>query len=307
VRLAAIDLGSNTLKYTLADVAAGAVSVVRERAEITRIGQGLDKNGVLLPEAMERTWAVLAEVMADARAAGAERVACVATAGMRGAANAGEFLERVQRTLGLEIEIIHGLREAELAFRAPASAFGPGPLLVVDVGGRSTEIIHGSVDGILGRVSLEIGGVRLTERFLPDDPPTDAALAELRRYLQEVLREAPAAPAGTPLVGVSGTVVSLMGAHLGYDDLGLAVAHGEGQRLERAAIQHLYDALRQVPAAERVRGTVIPPGRADVIVAGAAIILAALEHYGLDALTVSNRGVRFGLLFELAGPVAPVT
>ena len=304
MRLAAIDLGSNTLKYTLAEVGPGTVSVIRERAEITRIGQGLDANGYLLDEAMERTYRVLQEVVADARAEGVTTIACVATAGMRGASNAPAFLDRVRHHLGLEIEIIHGLREAELAFRAPAAAFGPGPLLVLDVGGRSTELIYGTVDGIEGRVSLEVGGVRLTERFLPDDPPTDESLARLFEHLQEVLREAPAAPAGTPLIGVSGTVVSLMGAQLGYEDVGLAVAHGEGQRLTRADIERLYEALRRKPAAERVLGTVIPPGRADVIVAGAAIILAALDHYGLDALTVSNRGVRFGLLFELAAAQA---
>ncbi|MCB9650121.1 MAG: Ppx/GppA family phosphatase [Deltaproteobacteria bacterium] len=300
MKLAAIDLGSNTLKYTLAEVTADALTVIRERAEITRIGQGLDKNGYLLDGAMERTYQVLAEVVADARTEGAEHIACVATAGMRGASNAQGFLDRVRHHLGLEIEIIHGLREAELAFRAPAAAFGPGPLLVVDVGGRSTELIYGSVDGIVARVSLEIGGVRLTERFLPDDPPKDADLAALFAHLKEILQAAPPVPEGTQMVGVSGTVVSLMGAHLGYQDIQLAVAHGEGQRLARADIERLYEDLRRVPAAERIRGTVIPAGRADVIVAGAAVILAALDHYGLDGLTVSNRGVRFGLLFEHA-------
>lgn len=301
MRLSAIDLGSNTLKYTLADVEpSGALQVVDEYAQITRIGEGLDDNGYLLDEAMDRTFAVLRKVVDTAREKGAERVACVATAGMRGASNAQDFLQRAKAELDLEVEIIHGLREAELAFKAPAAAYGHGPVIVFDVGGRSTELIVGDQDGIDGRVSLEMGAVRLTERFLPSDPPTDAQLDALLAHVKDTLATAPDAPAGATMVGVSGTIVSLAGVDLDLDDLSETVERAEGGALTRASIQAIYEDLRAKTAAERLRGSVIPKGRADVIVAGTAITLAALDRYGLDRMVVSNRGVRFGVLFELA-------
>jgi len=302
VRLAAIDLGSNTLKYTLADVEpAGALEVVEERAQITRIGEGLDKNGYLLDAAMERTFAALAEIVAAAEAGGAERIACVATAGMRGASNAHLFLSRAKDELGLDVEIIHGLREAELAFKAPAASFaGDGSIVVFDVGGRSTELIVGGAGGIDARVSLEMGGVRLTERFLPSDPPTEPELEALWAHVRAVLATAPDAPLDARMVGVSGTIVSLAGVDLDLDDLGETVERAEGRALTRRAIEAIYEDLRKKTTQERLRGTVIPEGRADVIVAGIAITLAAMERYGVDEMIVTNRGVRFGLLFELA-------
>lgn len=296
----AIDLGSNTVKYTLARLDGGALEILGQDAEITRIGQSLDANGFLLDEAMDRTFGALQRFVAHARDAGASRMACVATAGMRGASNAQVFLDRAKAELDLDIEIIDGLREAELAFKAPAMAFGPGPLVVFDVGGRSTELIFGRAGGIEARISLEMGGVRLTERFLPSDPPTDAELAALDAHVKDVLQQAPEAPAGTRLVGVSGTILSLMGLQLDLDDLSEAVARGEGEALRRDAVEAAYEDLRRKTTAARIRGSVVPEGRADVIVAGIVVTRAVMDHYGVTEMTVSNRGVRFGLLYEMA-------
>lgn len=301
MKLAAIDLGSNTLKYTLAETdPQGSLQVLAQDAQITRIGQDLDKNGYLLDEAMERTFTVLKSMVESARAQGAEKLACVATAGMRGAKNAQQFLDRARDELQLDVEIIHGLREAELSFKAPSAAYGEGALLVFDVGGRSTEIIFGSREGIESRVSLEMGGVRLTERFLPTDPPQPEDLDALFEHVRGVLSAAPQAPAGTRMVGVSGTILSLMGVQLDLQDLGEAVEQGEGKALKLSEVQRIFDELKQCTSAQRIRGSVIPEGRADVIVAGTAITLAVMAHYGLDEMIVSNRGVRFGLLFEMA-------
>lgn len=301
MRLAAIDLGSNTLKYTLAELdSSRQLQVLEQDAQITRIGQDLDKNGFLLEAAMERTFAALKIMVHSARAAGADKLACVATAGMRGAKNAPEFLARAEQELGLKVEIIDGLREAALSFKAPAAAFGPGPLLVFDVGGRSTEVIFGSGAGIEASVSLDLGGVRLTERFLSHDPPLAEELEALFTHTREVLAGAPSAPAGTKMVGVSGTIISLMGVQLGLQDLGETVQRGEGGILHRASLEATFDELKAQTTAQRIRGTVIPEGRADVIVAGTAITLAVMDHYRLDEMIVSNRGVRFGLLYEMA-------
>ncbi len=152
--IGALDLGSNTLKITVAEKTGGELHVVEERSVITRIGEGLDRNGYVTEEAIARTMAGLAELVAAAKKHGADRIACVATAGLRGASNAGAFVERVKAELSIDVEIIDGLREAELAFRAPSKAYGPGPIAVLDVGGRSTEIVTGEESTISSRISL---------------------------------------------------------------------------------------------------------------------------------------------------------
>ncbi len=313
--IAAIDLGSNTVKLTVAErsgSAAGSngepmgqamsqgLAVLAERVDVTRVGEDRQAGGPLRPEAMARTFSVLQAYVELARSLGAERIACVATAGLRGAPNAEAFLQSIRTQLGLEVEVIDGLREAALAYRAPAVAYGPGPLVVFDVGGRSTEVIVGHGATIDHRVSLEIGGVRLTERFLPTDPPPLVEREAMAKHIAEVLTDAPAAPAEAPLIGVSGTVLSLMGLYLGLDDLARTVAEGEGGWLPRASIHEFLESLAAMKASDRRRGTLIPEGRADVIVAGTAIVLGLCDHYGRPHIRVSNRGVRFGLLAEMA-------
>ena len=304
MRFAAIDLGSNTVKLTVADALGdNDWSVVLERAEVTRIGEGLDQSPQLRPEAIERTLRVLTMYAAELDRLGVHAVGCVATAGLRAAADAAAFIERARAETGIAIEIIDGLREAELAYRSPAAAFGPGSLVVVDVGGRSTELVVGHGPTIDARASLEIGGVRLTERFLPTDPPTTSERQALESHIASVLAEAPPKPPDADLVGVSGTVLSLMGIHLGLQAMDRTVRQGEGRRLPTTAIAQAIEDLAKVPAAQRVRGDVIPPGRADVIVAGATILRAICDRYGVSSVLVTHRGVRFGVLSELRGNI----
>lgn len=294
----AIDLGSNTVKLTIAEVGPG-LQVLEEAAEITRIGEGLDQNGVLLGPAMDRTYRCLEGFVARCRARGATRIRCVATAGMRGARNGDAFLARAQEGLGLSIEIISGLREAELAFRAPGQLYGPGRVLVVDVGGRSTELVTGTAGKLEARISLEVGGVRMTERFLRSDPPTPAELAACRQFLAGEYQRAPEAP-GCTMVGVSGTVMALYGRAVSEPEMAQVVERGEGAWLSRTEVEAQLAELAALPAQARLYGTVIPEGRHDVIVAGALVTLMAMERYQVDRMRVSNRGVRYGLLFELA-------
>ena len=298
----AVDLGSNTVKRTIADVAppSGATpTVIEESVEFTRIGEGLDATGSLAKPAMDRTIAVLRAFKDRARELEVAHVACVATAGLRGAQNAEQFVARARAEAGIDIEVIDGLREAALTYRAPAAAFGPGPLIVVDVGGRSTEIIVGAGPAYSARVSLEIGGVRLTERFLPTDPPTASERQALEAHVRAALAHAPSANPDAALIGVSGTAVSLMGVHLGHDDIRRTVVDGEGGWLPKEAVETALEDLAVRPAAARRRGTVIGAGRADVIVAGATILLATCDHYQKTGLRVTSHGVRFGLLAEM--------
>lgn len=299
--VAALDLGSNTVKMTVAELAKGApLRVLYERAEVTRIGEGLDKNGYLLEAAQARTLAELMRMSEAARAHGATRVAAVGTAGLRGASNAGAFLARVEAEAGIRVEVIDGMREADLAFRAPAGAFGPGPVTVVDLGGRSTEIIAGAGGHIAEKISLEVGSVRLTERCLPSDPPTDDELAAARAYFRGLLAGAPRWIDGGTLVGVSGTILALLGLELGVTDASVLARDHDGQTLHRAVVDTVYERFRHLKAAERVVGSIIPSGRADVIVAGMLIVGEIMDHYGQREMRVTGRGVRYGLLYELA-------
>jgi exopolyphosphatase/guanosine-5'-triphosphate,3'-diphosphate pyrophosphatase len=254
---------------------------------------------------MDRTLVVLERYVERAKRAGAESIRCVGTAGLRGARNADLFLARARAEAGVEIEVIAGLREAELSFRAPAAAFGPGPVIVADVGGRSTEVIVGTAGAIEARVSFEIGSVRITERFMHADPPTAAEVDAARSFISATLASAPEATTGARLVGVSGTVLALLGLQLGLDDMKTLVSQHDGTELERAYVLRALADLGQMPAKERVRGTVLPPGRADVIVAGTLIVLALFERYGAERMIASNRGVRYGLIYEMTGSSAP--
>ena len=300
MKLAAFDLGSNTIKVTFADHTADeGLQILGQRAKITRIGEGLDTHGRLLDTAMERTFRGLSRLVAEGRELGIERMTGVATAGMRGAANAPEFLTRIRDELGLYVEIIDGLREAELAFRAPSTRFGPGPLLVVDVGGRSTELIAGRGAEIDHRASLEIGSVRLTEKFIRTDPPPAEDLILLRQAIRKALSSAPAMPTGGTLVGVSGTILSLLGVQQGADDIDQVVKDHDGGWLFRSSVEAILADFAQKTTEERIRGSIVPRGRADVIVAGTAIVLEVLDHGSVDRMRVTDQGVRYGLLFEM--------
>lgn len=299
--VAAIDLGSNTVKMTVAEVSAPAsLRVIHERAEVTRIGEGLDKNGYLLDTAMARTLSELERFAAAAREHGASQMRAVGTAGLRGASNAAQFLAQVREKTGIEVEIIDGMREAELAFRAPSSAFGPGPVAVVDLGGRSTEIIIGRAGHIEAKVSLEVGSVRLTERSLPSDPPTLAELDNARAYFRTLLAGAPSWIEGATLVGVSGTILALLGLELRIHDAEKLAHDADGRTLHRPSVDVFYERFRRLPAAERIVGSIIPSGRADVIVAGMLIVGEIMDHYRQREMRVTGRGVRYGLLYELA-------
>jgi exopolyphosphatase / guanosine-5'-triphosphate,3'-diphosphate pyrophosphatase len=206
----------------------------------------------------------------------------------------------VKAEIGIEVEIIDGMREAELAFRGPARAYGPGPIAVLDVGGRSTEIVTGEDGRISAKISLELGSVRLTEKYVKSDPPKESELERVRAHISRELAKAPEVSAARPLIGVSGTVLSLMAWSMDLFDMSEVVDKGEGKPLGRSRVVAAYDALRSVRTPERIRGTVIPPGRADVIVQGALVVLAVMEWYQKEEMIVSNRGVRYGLLDELS-------
>jgi len=296
MKLAAIDVGTNTTLLLVAEAHEGQIEVLADRAEITRLGRGIGGDGRLGREGIERTLAVLREYAALARQHGAA-IAAVGTEALRRAPNAEEFLGVAAEILGAPVEVIDGDREAALSQRATASSFpaeAAGEMTVVDIGGGSTEIVRSRAGQISFRRSFPIGSVRLTERHIHHDPPGVAECVALEADVGRALVGVPLG--GGTLVGIAGTVTSLAAMAQRLPDYDPARVHG--YRLTVAALAGLVDVLRQSTQAERERMPGLDPRRADVIFAGAVVLLAIVRLAGVPHVLVSDRGIRWGLLYE---------
>jgi exopolyphosphatase/guanosine-5'-triphosphate,3'-diphosphate pyrophosphatase len=290
---AIIDLGSNSVLLLVARRdKRGRVVVERDEARITRLSQGVSETGRLDPQAVERTLKVLAEYRALAEESGAPLTA-VATEGLRMAEDQADFVERATDLLGVELRLIAGEEEAELSYLSVASEVeGGGPLRVLDIGGASTELVVGEGQTILGRVSHKIGSVRLTERLIDSDPPTADEIEAIAAAAREALSSQPVDPL-PELHGLAGTVTTTAALLLGLQRYDREAV--DGTRFSRVEVLAMRDALAAVPLDRRMRAC-LPRGRADVIVAGITILLAALEHCGAETLVVRDRGLRYALV-----------
>ena len=299
-RFAAIDIGTNSVLLTVAQAGPAGLTTLLDRAEITRLGRGVDASGKLSEEGIARTLEVLGGYASELKQLGAERVACVATSAARDAANGQAFLERV-RALGLSPEIIDGDREAGLSFLAARRDFGSegGSLAVLDVGGGSTEVIFGTGATPSFHVSLQVGSVRLFERLVRADPPTHEERLRIRAAVDEALTVVPPPPSSAQLIGVAGTLTTLATLAQGLPAYDVDRVHGA--ELSLADVSTLANRLWSMPLGARRELPGLQPGRADVIGVGALIVETVLYRLRLDRVTVSDRGVRWGLLYELAG------
>ncbi|MEU7798144.1 Ppx/GppA phosphatase family protein [Micromonospora arborensis] len=308
--MAAIDCGTNSIRLLVADLpeeSAGSqaplVDLTR-RMEIVRLGQGVDRTGRLAPEAIERTRVALASYAADIEKLGAERVRMCATSASRDAANAADFTEMVQRTLGVAPEVVTGDEEARLSFTGavrglPADA--KEPFLVVDIGGGSTEFVVGDrAGGVRAAISVDIGCVRMTERHLPGDPPTSeqvaAAQADIAATVDRALAVVPGREAAT-LVGLAGSVTTVVALAEGLREY-------EPERIHHARVS--YEAVAQVTAellgqirAQRLANPVMHPGRADVIGAGALVLRVIMERAGMPSVVASEHDILDGIAWSL--------
>jgi exopolyphosphatase/guanosine-5'-triphosphate,3'-diphosphate pyrophosphatase len=325
-RVAAIDCGTNSLRMLIADIdpVRHTLTDVERRMEIVRLGQGVDATGRLAPEALRRTLRMLAEYAAQITAAKAEAVRMVATSATRDASNAAEFSRGVHDVLGVLPEVISGSEEATLSFTgataelvapdaasAPSAASAaagksrrpPPPYLVVDIGGGSTEFVLGSgQDAELAGVSVDIGCVRLTERHLHSDPPTEAeiraACDDIDRALDDVAAAVPVTTART-LVGLAGSVttVTAIGLNLpGYDPSRIHHA-----RMSVADVGRVTSQLLSQTHDQRARIAAMHPGRVDVIGAGALILNRLMERFGFAELVTSEHDILDGIAWSVAG------
>jgi exopolyphosphatase/guanosine-5'-triphosphate,3'-diphosphate pyrophosphatase len=300
MNLATIDVGTNTALLLVARIGRqGAIEVLDERAEITRLGRGIGGDGALGAEGIARTLGALRGYVAIAARHGA-RIAVVGTEALRRAPNAAAFLEPAEEILGVPIEVIDGAREASLTFRAVAAAFPDltGQRVVIDIGGGSTEIVIASGGEVTFKVSLPLGSVRFTERYIHHDPPQAAETAAIAEAIDVAIAGVPFPAGGATLIGVAGTVTSLaaMAESLAsYDPLRV-----HGYRLSRAALAREIARLETATQADRERIVGLDPRRADVILAGALILDRIAAAAGAAEVRVSDRGIRWGLLHELA-------
>jgi exopolyphosphatase / guanosine-5'-triphosphate,3'-diphosphate pyrophosphatase len=296
MRVAAIDLGTNTTRLLVADVEDGRVDDVEARSEITRLGEGVDARRRLLPVPIARTRNVLSTYRRELEALGAERALLVATSAVRDAENGEAFLGEIEWSYGFSTRLVDGDVEAELTFSGVTSDRSiDGPTLVIDIGGGSTELVVAGPEGVSSQQSLDIGSVRLTERFLPSDPPSAEELAACGAHVRELLPERLEVE---DAIGVAGTITSLAAIGLGLDRYDRDRVHGH--RLTLDAIREVVDRLAAMPLADRAQVSGLHPDRAPVIVAGGIIVRETLDRLGLDGLTVSERDILHGIALEAA-------
>ena len=312
-RVAAVDCGTNSIRLLLADVdAAGRLTELDRRTEVVRLGQGVDRTGELAPEALERTLAATREYAVAIEAAGAQKVRFVATSATRDVRNRDEFFDGVRAALGVEVEVITGAEEAQLSFRGATGAVAEahaGPFLVVDLGGGSTELVlgTGSVDAA---VSMDVGSVRMTERHLYSDPPSDgeieAARADVRAHLDDAARVVPLGKTAT-LVGLAGSILTVTAHALGLSEY-------RRDRVNQAeppvaTVLASCAALLAAPRAERAGMGFLHPGRVDVIGAGALVwsevitrVAADVEAAGgsLTHMVTSEHDILDGIALSMA-------
>ncbi len=298
MRLAAIDCGTNTVLLTIAEAVAGALNPIVEHAEITRLGEGLVKSGVLSPAAIARTVQVFERYTGLVAAHDCERVLAVGTEALRRAKNGGDAVREIDAVLArvnARLEIIAGQREAQLSYDAVRASFPSltGPRTVVDIGGGSTELVVGESE-IEGVISLPIGSVVLTESLIANDPPTSDERAALVATIDETLASAPQLR-GT-VVGIAGTVTTYAAIVLGMTDYDAARVHG--LRLSLADLEREVERLGVMRIDDRSRTPGLQPKRADVIYAGGVILSRILRRAQADHCIVSDRGIRWGLLYE---------
>jgi exopolyphosphatase / guanosine-5'-triphosphate,3'-diphosphate pyrophosphatase len=315
MRVAAIDIGTNTVLLLVAERAEGQAVAIAEHATITRLGEGVDRTRRLSEAAIGRTVECLESYARIVRELGAERVSLVGTSAMRDAGGGEELRSRIRDLFGTEPRVLSGAEEARLTFRGALSGLGAAGLrtnlldgsagdadvAVFDIGGGSTEVILGRIENGVPREtfgkSYDLGSVRLTERHVAHDPPSEEELELLAVAARDAIRDVPLATIPTQPVGVAGTMTTLAAVSLGLVPYDGSRVHGHVMQVDelRRVVGHLaslrLEARRLVPGME--------PKRADVIVAGGIIALAILGHWSSSEVRISDRGVRWGIAEEL--------
>lgn len=306
MRVAVVDIGTNSTRLLIADVADGRVTEELERrTTITRLGAGVDKDGSLNQEAMERVYRALEDYRELIDEHRAERALAVLTSAVRDAANGREFAETVRERYGLEPHVLSGDEEAGLTYLGATSERDEGdeePTLVFDIGGGSTEVVIGSGREMKFHVSTQAGVVRMTERHIDSDPPTRSECEELAEDVRSVIE------AGVPVeqrsavqhaIGVAGTATSLAAISQHLDPYDAEKVHG--YVISRAECERILEELAALPLEERRKVPGLHPDRAPTIVAGVIILIEILELFALHEVEISEHDILRGAALGLSG------
>jgi len=316
-RFATIDVGTNTILLLVAELDEdGAFRILTDRAEIARLGEGVDRTRSLSAAGVERALEVLREYLQACRNFGVEEIAAAGTSALRDALNAKSFLARLKHEFKLDLRVLSGREEAAYSYLAVQKGLqlDAQDVLVVDVGGGSTEFIWAKDGKLHGWASLDVGSVRLTERFLASDPArreecdrliqtVDQSLGKLladwgalRQAQGRSLRQAQGESNRPAMVGIAGTFTTLSAVEKGLTHYSHSEVHGS--RLTRAEVERQVELYRASTIAERKRIPGLEPKRADVILAGALVIQRIMTLFDIDEAIVSDQGIRYGLLYE---------
>jgi len=297
--LAAVDCGTNSTRLLVSE---GGTRTVERLMRITRLGQGVDATGALALDAVRRTLDVLREFRQVMDIVGVQRVRMTATSAARDAANREDFFAAAEEIVGVRPELLTGEEEGRLSFLGATAQLDPssGPFLVVDIGGGSTEFAVGTIEPE-GVLSVDIGCVRLTEKFIDHDPPSPEELSQVisvtRDYLDDVACEIPATREAKRLVGLAGTVSTVAAVEQGLAEYDTDKIHHFV--LTRDAAEDVFRTLATEKRSDRVHNPGLEEARADVIVAGTAILVAVMRFFEFDECLVSEADILDGLVLSL--------
>ncbi len=301
-KIAAIDIGTNTALLLVAEVTKqNEIIPIAQEEKIVRLGQGVDRAENLNLEAIGRTLRAIREQVKIAEDLGVEKILISGTSAVRDAANRETLLSEIKNNFGITMQILSGDEEAELTyFGALSNKNLQGDILLVDIGGGSTEFIFGTQQKIKHAFSLNIGSVRLTERFIRNDPITDTEYKSIRRAVKEQLSSLKSLDAGQ-LMGIAGTITTLAAMHLQMNTYDSAKVDNSLLTISQA--EKIVSDLKKETLSQRRKFLGLKPERADVILAGALILLEVMQHFKFNATLVSDRGVRFGLILQELGMI----
>jgi exopolyphosphatase/guanosine-5'-triphosphate,3'-diphosphate pyrophosphatase len=301
LRVAVIDIGSNSTRLLVADVD-GGVTVVERQSRVTRLGRGVDLSGQLADEAIEAACTAIGDYVGICRDLKAKEVAAIATSAVRDASNGDAFVAELRERFALSARVLDGEEEARLTYRGATAEQPPAtPTLVIDIGGGSTEMIVGSGAEVGFHASLQAGVVRHTERHISGDPPTAVELEALAGDVRALIADARAgheeARAETG-IAVAGTPTSLAAVELGLDPYDPALVHGHVLSLK--TIQRELSRFASAPLSERAQIVGLHPDRAPTIIAGCVILIEAMRAFGLEQIQASEHDILYGMALETA-------
>jgi exopolyphosphatase/guanosine-5'-triphosphate,3'-diphosphate pyrophosphatase len=302
MRVAVVDMGTNSTRLLVADVADHTVSEVERDSRVTGLGRGVDTSGQLAADAIDDVCGAVGDYIQRYEELGAERVSAIATSAVRDAGNSSAFVAELRERFALDSRILTGREEAWLTYRG--ASFGRPATdgsLVVDIGGGSTELIVGSGDELGFFASLQAGTVRQTERHIAHDPPEPSELEELAADVRGILDEelsGRALVSASHGIAVAGTPTSLAAIDLELDPYDAEAVHGHV--LDLRTIQRMLSELSAMTLEERLEVTGLHPGRAPTIVAGAVILIQMMRAFGLSEVEVSEHDILYGVALEAA-------